>query len=195
VTIAADPLAYVAEHCPDTKTGISNDEAFVVLEPYYAAAREIFEIYERERWPTQKARLPRVRLEIARWIHDSPRHFAATADDGSHVIVAPEMTELPEQTVLAIFSHEFGHAIDMIYAPEFFLVDGELRWVPIPGDDDRAGQARVARMKQWERRDRDTVEMLADAIAEHVTGTSIGYSGPCLLQSFGRGEKRPAGLR
>lgn len=116
------------------------------------------------------------------------------------MVVAPEIAELPEETLLAILSHEFGHATDFLYPTEFVLVDdGELvrlPSVPVKLIDRKAEQANLARMNAWQRRDADTVERTADAIAERFTGHLVGYCGPCELQCFDRGHRpRRKGLR
>lgn len=179
--------------CRDTDTDLTVEEAYAILEPYFLAVQERF-VAEGAK------RASNVRLEVAPWAHDTLRHFAATATTGSPVVVAPELAELPEETVLAILSHEFGHAVDYLYPGEYVLVDdGELvRLPPTPAHDlggKRGEQAYLARMKRWERRDDDAVERTADAIAEHFTGHAIGYCGPCDLQCFDRGVSRPDGLR
>jgi len=179
--------------CPVIRAAYSVEEAEAVIEPYFFVAREIFVL----------AGLPlckKVTLEVAPWIHDSPRHFAACEDTGRRIIVAPEMAELPEPVLAAIMAHEFGHATDFLYPTEFVLVDdGELVRLPtVPGKlvNKKAEQANLARRNAWERRDADSVERTADAIAEAMTGHTIGYCGPCELQCFDRGRRpRRAGLR
>ena len=114
--------------------------------------------------------------------------------------MSPEFAELPEDTVVAILSHEFGHAVDFLYPGEYMLVDdGELVKMPRvpPGKLDLKGtQASVARSRSWRDRDKDTVERTADSIAEMFTGHLIGYCGPCELQCFDRGHRpRRPGLR
>lgn len=164
------------------------DEAFAILEPYFLAVRAHFI----GSCPSVK----KVSLDVTREMHDTARHFAGW--NGRSVLVAPEMVQLPEETVLAILSHEFGHAVDFLHPGAYVLVDGEglVRQGEVTGKDKRAEQARVARARRWEKRDDDTVERTADAIAEMVTGQSIGYAGPCLLQTFGAGVRpRPEGLR
>jgi hypothetical protein len=185
----------MADACRDTGTDLTVEEAYAILEPYFLAVQERF-VAE------GAGRTGDVQLEVAPWAHDAPRHFAATATTGSPVVVAPELAELPEETVLAILAHEFGHAVDYLYPGEYVLVDdGELELVrlpPTPAHDlggQRGEQAYLARMRRWEHRDDDTVERTADAIAEYFTGHAIGYCGPCSLQCFDRGVSRPKGLR
>jgi hypothetical protein len=179
--------------CPEIRTILTVEEAEAVIEPYFLAVQEVFV-------GNGATKCKRVRLEIAPWIHDSPRHFAATEDTGKVMVVSPEFTELPEETVVAILSHEFGHAVDFLYPSEYQLVDdGELvRLPPVPAKliDKKAEQANLARMRKWEKRDKDAVERTADAIAEMYTGKRIGYCGPCELQCFNRGRRpRRPGLR
>lgn len=181
-----------AAPCGPTRTRLSRDEAHAVLEPYFLVVRE--------RFAPKLPKTAKVTLEVAGDVHDTERHFAGW--DGHHVVAAAEMAELPEGTVLAIFSHEFGHATDFLYPGAYVFVDGEgLVTMPrAPEDtrdlDKRGAQALRARMRWWQDRDDDAIERTADAIAEHIIGKPIGYAGPCMLQSFGGGERpRPRGLR
>jgi hypothetical protein len=172
--------------CPEITTDLSVHDAFLVLEPYFAAMQEVF----RE---SGLVEVERTKLYCAPWIHDTPRHFAACRDDGLAIIVAPELAELPEPTVVAIFGHELGHAVDYLYPAQFVLGKERdvLRRARADGED-----LQWARwVKAWEKRDTDVVEQTADGIAELVTGARIGYLGPCQLQSFNRGQARPQGLR
>ncbi len=172
--------------CAKLTTTLTPDEAYLVLEPYYVALQEIYVGFGLDR-------CKRTQLYCAPWIHDSARHFAACRDDGLAILVAPELGELPEETVIGILGHELGHATDFLYPGEFVL--GAERLV---GRRDReAGKPKQwARwVKSWEGRDDDVVEFTADGIAEYVTGARIGYLGPCKLQCFNRGEARPQGLR
>jgi hypothetical protein len=174
------------------RRSVTEEEAFIVLEQYFTALKRTFVEEGAER-------LEPVRLEIAPWVHDSPRHFAATAPAGNLIVAAPELAELPEETVVAILAHECGHATDFLYPGDYQLMDdGELiRLPPVPAEliDERAAQANLARMRAWRRRDEDTIERAADAIAECFTGRVIGYCGPCSLQCFDRGRPRPRGVR
>jgi hypothetical protein len=178
--------------CPDTRAELTLEEAFVVLEPYFLEMRRLF-VKKRAK------RCSAVILEVESWVHDSPRHFAATYETGKIMLAAPEMAELPEETILAIFAHEFGHAVDFLYPGDYMLVDdGELILLPAVPQvliNKKAEQAMLARARAWERRDEDTVERTADAIGEKFTGQAIGYCGPCSVQCFARGRPRPAGLR
>lgn len=179
--------------CPEIRSPLTVEEAAAVIEPYFIAVRDVF---VRE----GATKCKRVTLEIAPWIHDSPRHFAATEERGKFMVAAPEFAELPEDTVLAILAHEFGHAVDFLYPGEYLLVDdGELvkmPRVPVGRLDQKATQAHIARTRSWGKRNKDAVERTADAIAEMFTGRTIGYCGPCELQCFDRGVRpRRPGLR
>jgi hypothetical protein len=188
-----------------------------VLAPYFAAARDVF-VEELEARFRARSVLRQTRLVIDPDAHDTPRHFAGTNRTGSIVIAAPEMAELPEKTILAIFAHELGHAADFAYpaawswpksgAGEVVYVgsDPEARataWRTFFGKADRSSSGRydaerpaINWTRAWERRNADQIEWAADGIAFWVTGKRIGYSGPCLLQSLERGAPlRPRGLR
>lgn len=162
------------------------DVVFAILEPYFEASREVFARYASGRG---LASVKSVRLECRPEIRDSGRHFAGASEDGRIIAVAPEMVDLPEDTVAAIFGHEFGHVVDFLN-PARFLRDGKFLLF-MPEED----PARLARVRQWEARGEDEVERVADQIAEEALGIRIGYSGPCMLQGLGRGVPRPKGLR
>lgn len=172
--------------CPAITASLGADEAFLVLEPYFLALREIYV-------GTGLDRLSRTQLYCAPWVHDSPRHFAACRDDGTAIVVAPELADLPEPTVIGIFGHELGHAVDFLYPAEFVL--GREREVIRRARADGKDKQWARWVKSWAGRDDDVVEFTADGIAEYVTGARIGYRGPCKLQCFNRGEARPQGLR
>lgn len=154
-------------------------EARLILEPYYESLQEKFSAAGLERVEDTK-------LLCSEELHDTSRHFAGCTTDGSRIYVAPQLVELPESTVLGILAHELGHAADFLYPAEF-LLRGD-RVVLVEPDKHRK--------KGWRQRDDDTVELVADAVAEGVLGTQIGYRGPCKLQSLGvGGGRRPKGLR
>lgn len=141
----------------------------------------------------------RTRLQCGAFPRDSDRHFAGCVDDGSRIVVAPEIVDLPDETVAAILSHEFGHASDFAYPGRFVLVDDvaePLLRYSTEADDRTLYNQRM----QWERRDHDVVERTADAIAEWAYRQNglerkIAYAGSCMLQTFGGGTRpRPAGL-
>lgn len=173
--------------CADTTTTVTPDEALSILEPYFTVMQELFV-------GAGLTEVKRVRLYVAPTMHDSPRHFAGAREDGTVIMLAPEMVELPENTVAAIVAHEFGHASDFLYPGEFVLGEDRKalrRQRNGLENDDRW----ITWLKDWEKRDDDVVEFVADAIAERVTGRRIGYTGPCKLQTFDRGKARPQGLR
>jgi len=171
----------------DTETDLTTEQALAILEPYFLVVRE--------RFVEAGYALGRIRLKCRSWMHDSPRHFAGCLEDGSEIVVAPELAELGYDTVCAIFAHELGHATDFTYPARFILQpDRHVRTVPPPDDDVAAARHWRRWLSEWKRRDEDTVELTADGIAETVMGVPIGYRGPCLLQAFG-GRPRPLGLR
>lgn len=107
------------------------------------------------------------------------------------LVIAPQAAELPVVTLVAILSHECGHAADFLYPARWVCERGApARWVE-EVDTKRARKLR----KLWNERSRDQVEWDADSIAWAMTGRKIGYCGPCLLQCFEGGGKRPKGLR
>lgn len=147
--------------------------ALELLDPY-------FEVLRDEHFARRYPRVRQARLYCSPKQHDTPRHFAATSDDGSHVIVAPEFAELSVEHWIGILAHELGHAADFSH--------------PGLGIDDRRRLVRRS-PAAWRHRHRDEVELTADAIASQVLGRSIGYTGPCVIQEVGRGRPRPIGLR
>jgi len=180
---------------------LTSEEAHAIIEPYFDAVQETFV-------GGGAKRAKSVHFEVHPWVHDSPRHFAACSEHGTPILAAPDLAELPEETLLAILSHEFGHAVDFLYPAEYEVREGGIVRLPeIPpgnlkrffdGDEHlgkKADQVVLARMKRWYDRDVDTVEATADAIAVGFTGRAIGYCGPCDIQCFDRGRPRPAGLR
>ena len=176
----------MTEQCSELTTDLGADEALLIIEPYYQAVRELFVV-------SGLKKVRRTRLYCAPWVHDSPRHFGACRDDGTAIVVAPEMAELDERIVLAILAHELGHATDFLYPGRFVL--GHERKAQ-ERDREKFTNGQWTRwIKSWEQRDADTVELVADAIAELATGHQIGYVGPCRLQCFDAGKARPQGLR
>lgn len=174
---------------------ISREEiAASVILPHFHAVRDVFCGFEPE--PGQSlSRLGKVKFIIDPDIRDKPRHFAATRDDGYLMMFAPEFVDLEFETVVAILTHEFGHAADFVYPG---------RWVTAPDGPQKAHWVRSSDLetksfrrwrKFWEDRGRDQVEWAADGIAESVTGKRIEYCGDCVLQCFHGGIKRPKGLR
>jgi len=96
-----------------------------------------------------------------------------------------------------ILAHELGHALDFSYPGQWVLVDDEIQMRAFEHNpkDKRNDQAKLAAVRQWNRRDEYVIEATADALAEVVTGQSIGYGGPCMLQRFDSGIPRPKLLR
>ncbi len=173
--------------CQFVSTDLSNEEAHLILEPYFDAVRQ-------EYLAAGLDRCQQTRLCIDPSMHDTARHFAACQDDGKLILLAPELAEQPESVVLAIVAHELGHAADFLYPGEFALRH----------EDEPALRRSPSSMKakhwhrwlrDWERRDGDLVEVTADAIAHYALGVRYGYLGPCLIQSFGATGLRPVGLR
>lgn len=169
---------------------LTDEEAYAILEPFFKATRALFA----ERG---LSRCKRVRFRIDPEGHDTPRHFAGCMDDGSEVVVAPELADLPVDNVVAIFAHEFGHAADYLYPARFFVADGELiqRAEPRRSHSEMDAREEFNRRAQWEHRDDDAVEVTADHIAGYVTGREIHYAGACVLQTYGPGVPRPRRLR
>lgn len=178
------------DRCGDIDTELTTAEALAIIEPYFFVVRDRF-------YDAGYSELRRTKLRCRKWVHDTPRHFAACTDDGSEIVVAPELAELGYDTVCAMLAHELGHATDFCYPARFILSrDGRSVGTVPEVDMDDVAAAREWRqwLGAWKRRDTDTVELTADGIAEEVMGTLIGYRGPCLLQSFA-GRPRPLGLR
>lgn len=196
---------------------VDEDEiAHTVLQPHFDAVRDEFARFEVAPG-VALTKLRRVQYVITSEARSSERHFAATLDTGMSMIYAPEIVELPIETLVAILAHEFGHAADFAYPGCFTWPKagpGTALWV---GESDYARAAAWrftfgkagARSRAsgddkapaenwafaWNRRSRDQIEWAADAIAGLVTGHSVGYCGPCMLQCFHGGVARPAGLR
>lgn len=175
--------------CDETETDLTTDEAHAIVEPYFLVVLEQF-------LDAGFDRVRSVQLRCRRWVHNSPRHFAACFEDASEIVVAPELAELGYDTVCAMLAHELGHATDFCYPAEFVLQgDGTVSRRPqLDVDDPRVAKQWRKWRQGWKERDTDTIEITADGIAEQVMGVPIGYRGPCLLQSF-EGEPRPIGLR
>lgn len=197
-THVCSPYVRGLEQCERPPAVLGSHAARLILDPYFRALREEFLADERARFGG--ARLARVMLDCASWREAcgeecAVRNFAATSEDGRLVVAAPELVELPEDTVLAILAHELGHAYDFSYPGQWLLADGELVRVHADDRDPLVERVRLARARAWRDRDADTVERVADEIASLVLGREIRYSGPCLLQTFERGVVRPDGLR
>lgn len=165
---------------------LSPDEAYVVLEPYFEVIREDY-------LAAGLTKCKRTRLFIAPAMHDSPRHFGACKDDGSAILLAPELADVADTVMLAIMAHEFGHAADFLYPGEFVL--GQQGPALRRSERDVEEKQWSKWLKAWHKRDDDVVELTADAIAERVMGVPYGYQGPCWIQSFDAARARPMGLR
>ncbi len=170
----------------DPEPPLSPEEAYVVLEPY-------FEVIRDEYLAQGFKKCKRTRLFIAPAMHDSPRHFGACKDDGSAILLAPELADVADTVMLAIMAHEFGHATDFLYPGEFVLGRSGPAGRRIKSDVEEKQWSKW--LKAWHHRDEDVVERTADAIAERVMGVPYGYQGPCWIQSFDAARARPMGLR
>lgn len=168
--------------------------AAAIILPHFRAVQDIFSVFRPEPKTTLK-RLEKTKFVIDPEIHNTKRHFAATRDDGLLMLFAPEIVNLPTETLVAILSHEFGHAADFIYPSRWYTPSGGptlATWIAEEGVDGRSFRIWS---RLWEKRNRDQVEWAADGIVEAVTGHKLTYCGDCMLQCFGGGEERPAGLR
>lgn len=171
--------------CPETTTDLSNEEAKLILEPYFIAVQEAY----------CKSGLDLclgTRMLVDPKMHDTARHFAACDSSGKRIYLAPELVELPEETVLAVMAHELGHACDFLYPGQFLLRGEDEPAIRRPPESSKHwGKG----LRDWKRRDDDLVELTADAIAHYALGVRYGYRGPCLIQTFGETRLRPVGLR
>jgi hypothetical protein len=167
----------------------SAEMAATVLAPYFDAVRDVFSAYEPAAGE-RLVKLERTQFVVEESIHDSDRHFAGCRQDGMLILLAPESVELPEETLVAIIAHEFGHAADYAYPAKWLPErDAPAHWLGAS-----ASQEAKRWRKAWPKRSRDQQEWAADSIAQAVTGRKIGYCGPCLLQCWD-GQPRPGGLR
>ena len=181
--------------CPRLTSTLSDEQAHAVVEPVFVELQALFA-------EQGLARLEVTALEVdTGLVHDTGRHFAMCRDDGRLIIVAGVIAELPLENLTAILAHEFGHATDFSYPTRFQVArleliehDGEWRGRRRPLADVDGGVA-FARRRQWESRTDDAVERTADAIAESVLGRPVLYDGPCMIQRFEAGRRRPPGLR
>ena len=188
-----------------------------VLEPYFDAVRDTFAAFEVA--PGQPLdRLRKVTFMVTEAARSSSRHFAATHTNGRHMLLAPELAELPFENLVAILCHEFGHAADFSYPASWTWPDVEAGSVVWVGEKlaaratawrehrgHRSARSRTAAddgapaanwTRAWESRTDDQIEWAADGITEVVTGKRPRYCGPCKIQCFSpEGIERPAGLR
>ncbi len=180
--------------CVTPAGSISCGTVRTIIEPYFAAVQEVFVRFEEKHWGDSLCKSTKLRCSDE--AHDAPRHFAGCYDDASMIVVAPLAVDLPEETLLGILAHEFGHALDFARPAELTL-DADMEDVRVRRLPSSLKKARVLsnRYRQWEARNDDTVERAADAIARLVTGQHIGYTGACMLQTLRSGPERPEGLR
>lgn len=197
-----------------TRKAMKKEEVvYAVVQPYFDAVRDVFAQFA----PESGVKLTKckktkflVDAKVGRGGTKLPncegRHFAATRDDGLLMYIAPKLIELPEENVVAILSHEFGHAIDHLYPAHWIMPPagpGKATWV---GTDTTKEHRNWQRL--WRQRTSDQVEWAADGIAEAITGQQIGYCGDCMVQCYtgmslcvgdssftGLPVSRPAGLR
>lgn len=171
--------------CEPLTTSVSRIEALCILEPFYLEAQQLF-------LDAGFELVRRTRFAVGDDLHDTARHFAACRDDGELVLVAPELVELPVNTVVAILAHELGHACDFLYPARFQLTENGVSERAL---DNVSERQRLRWLSAWQQRDEHVIEVTADRLAELVYGAPIGYAGPCLLQTFRGGEPRPEELR
>jgi hypothetical protein len=120
------------------------------------------------------------------------RTYAATSSDGRSILLSPKLARLPTDIQRGIILHELGHAVDFLYPAQIVLGRGKERQDLIVYGHEPSRRD----LAKWRARDHDTCERFADAIAERAFGVTIGYRGPCLLQSdIGGVRPRPRGLR
>lgn len=169
----------------------TNETAAVIIEPYFDAVRDTFIDFS----PEPGIRLDKLRgtrFVVSDKVHDTPRHYAMCREDGLLIMFAPEVTKLSWKRVVAIATHEMGHAADFLYPGQWVPPArscGEAIWVGRRND-------KAARRWRglWHERTDDQIEWTADSIAKTVTGKTIKYCGPCMVQCFSGGRLRPAGL-
>lgn len=190
--------------------------AHSILEPHFDAVRDEFASFTPVGSARPLDRLRRVKYVVDEAMHDSERHFAGTRTDGMLMKYAPEIIDLPLESLVAILSHEFGHAADFAYpgcwswpldkaassiwvgslpdarASAWRQLFGSARAQSRTPADDAAPAAHW--MQAWEERNADRVEWAADGISEAVTGRRPRYCGECMIQCYS-GIERPAGLR
>lgn len=144
-------------------------------------------------------KLAKVTVVVDPRVHDTPRHFAATRDDGRLVRLAPQLALLSSVQAIAIIAHELGHVADFLYPGHFLLVTARspAKW-KVP-----EGRRSSAQLENWYKRTPYEIEATADAVNFRMTGARITYAGDCrtksdcrLIQTFGPGgEDRPEWLR
>ena len=185
------------------------EQAWAVVRPYWI---QIIALFADKGFPE----LSKARVEMDdRW-HDTCRHYAAMATDGSVLCLAPQMADLPPDNIRGLLAHEAGHLIDFAhpgtywYRPAAGVVVRQGAKVVSVRDVDPHFRGDVLfefhtmpsknlrkHLQEWARRGKDEVERAADEIASWILGEKIGYTGvsDCLIQAVGAGEPRPKGLR
>lgn len=184
---------------------------FGIVQPHFDAVRDEFVSFVPEDGHGGLTKLAKVRCKVDAGMHDTERHYAAMRDDGLLMVLAPEIVELPWETIVAIVSHEFGHAADFAYPGQWLTFGGGPEKATWLGEREAGDKAARKWRLLWEERmrlagggamnpaaehARDQIEWAADGIVEAVTGHRLGYCGRCMIQCFNEESKlRPAGLR
>lgn len=174
--------------CYDADEGVDIRAAAAILEPYVDAIYTEFLSFG-------LTKLRGISIRITEEAHNGGRNFAACEDTGRLILLSPQMVLLPPETAAGIIAHEFGHAADYAYPAQWAkTAKGEAVLLDISR---RGGETLTSDwIADWRDRSPDHVERTADQIAETVLGMKIGYAGPCMLQTLGRGiSPRPRGLR
>jgi hypothetical protein len=164
-----------------------------IMRPHFDAVQDEFVSFRPEGSLGALGRLRKTKFVIDQKMHDTERHFAACRDDGLLIYFAPQIVDLPVETLVAITAHEFGHAADHAY-PAYWLMPsgpGKAQWLGAPPETKHGRRWQ----RLWRERSRDQIEWAADGIAQAVTGRKLGYCGDCLIQCYQGGIERPAGLR
>jgi hypothetical protein len=165
-----------------------------IMRPHFDAVQDDFVGWRNVTTQTQLGRLRKTKFVIDPEMHDTERHFAACRDDGMLIHFAPQIVDLPVETLVAIVAHEFGHAADHAYPAYWILPSagpGKAQWLGTPPDTKHGRRWQ----RLWRERSPDQIEWAADGIAQAVTGRKLGYCGNCLIQCYKGGIERPAGLR
>jgi len=166
-----------------------------ILRPHWDAVRDVYMSFVPPGESEPLSKVEDIYFDVDPKRHDSPRHFAACRDDGLRMVFAPQIVDLPVDTLIAILAHEFGHAVDFLYPAHWRMPDDGpacAEWIGNPTETKWGRHW----LKKWHRRSKDQVEWGADGIAEAVTGKHLTYDGPLMLQCLhGGGIERPSGLR
>ena len=193
----------------DPNSPLSEHQVWAILEPYWT---ELVSVFRHAGYP-EPGKVARIQVDTT-W-RDSCRHFAGAAIDGSKLIVAPELADLPVPSIRGILAHEGGHFVDLGNPGRYWLrplgsvnvrhgADVAVLWGGGSIKDDalvcfeKLPEKNLRKhLRDWSERGCDEVERVADVIAEIVIGQKIGYVGPpsCLIQTIGKGPSRPKGLR